>query len=83
MIDKNIFIYIILMAILLNKAKHLCNFRRGPYEKHFEFGPVVQEEMLFKEFFIYISGCLYVKASRYICAILVDGISRNISVRKF
>ena len=28
----------------------LINFGRGHHEEHFEFGPVVQEEMLIKEF---------------------------------
>ena len=42
--------------------------------KYFEFGPVVQEKMSFKD----ISYLPF-----FICAILVEGIMRNISVKLF
>ena len=31
------------------ERNHLCNFGRGHYEVHFESGPMVQEEILFKD----------------------------------
>ena len=34
MLFKNIFLSIILMAILHSNAKHLCSFGIGPYEEH-------------------------------------------------
>ena len=49
----------------------------------FESGLVVQKEMLFKDasYLIYSSGCLFVWGSGPVCAFLVEGIMRNISVK--
>ena len=49
--------------------------------KLFQFGPVVQEEMLFKRFLIWSSGCPPVQWSRTIYAILKEGIMGNIHVK--
>ena len=45
------------------------------------FGPVVQEEMLFKIFLILSSGCHPVQWSRIIYAILKEGIMGNIHMK--
>ena len=45
------------------------------------FGPVVQEEMSFKSILIYSSGSPSVQRRGTICAILVEGILRNNSVK--
>ena len=65
---------------------HLCNFGRGCYEEqfsinYFEFGPVVQEERLFKIFLIWSSGGPPVQWSRTVCAVLKEGIMGNIHVK--
>ena len=49
---------------------------RGHYEKHF-CKIIVLEEMTL----IYSSGCSYVRRRETICAILVEDIMRNISVK--
>ena len=51
--------------------------------KIFDFGPVVQEEMPFKDIFIWRSGGPFIQRSGTICAILVEGIMRNNSVKSF
>ena len=48
------------------EQNHLSNFGRGYYEEQFceiifELGQVVQEEMSFKRFLIYSSGCPHVR----------------------
>ena len=48
-----------------------------------QFGPVVQEEVSFKDILIWSSGGSFVQLSRIICANLVDGIKRNNSVKLF
>ena len=50
---------------------------------YFEFGPVVQEEMLFVKFLIWSSGGLHVQPSGTIYAILVEDIMENIQVKLF
>ena len=65
---------------------HLCNIGRRHHEEKpceiiFEFGPVVQEEMLFKGIFIWSSGSPLIQQSITICAILVEGIQKNYSVK--
>ena len=49
--------------------------------KLFQFGPVVQ--MSFKRYFILSPGSPNIPQSRTICAILVEGIMRNISENLF
>ena len=49
----------------------------------FEFGPVVHQEMLFKDISYLGSGDPFVQWSRTICEILVKGIMRNNSVKLF
>ena len=76
------------------ERNHLCNFERGHHGeqkkfgqgimgnnslKIFEFGPVVQE-MSFRDS-SYMEP--FVQRSRTICAILVEGIKRNNSVKLF
>ena len=65
---------------------HLCNIGRRHHEeqscKNIEFGPVVQEEMQLK-FLILSSDSPFVQLSIIICAILVEGIQRNNSVKLF
>ena len=70
------------------EQNHLCNFGRGYQEKpilynHFEFAPVVQEEMSFKRFLIWSSGSPPVPWSRTICAILKEGVMGNIHVKLY
>ena len=54
----------------------LCNFSRGHYEKYFcdiifEFGPVIQEEMLFLRLFSILSSVSpFVQWNRTICVFL-------------
>ena len=72
----------------LVKLCHLCNFGREYYEEHFaklflKFEPQVQEAMLFKDISIFSSDGHFGQWSRTFCAILVEGIMRNISVKLF
>ena len=86
---KEISIYKALVAQSFKKAKHLCNFDRGYnvrgtiLRNYFEFGPVVQEQRLFKLFVIQCSGGPHVQRSGTFCAILVDDIMGNIYVKIF
>ena len=41
------------------------------------------KEMLFKDFYHFSSGSHFVQQSRRFCAILVDGVMRNISVKLY
>ena len=50
---------------------------------YFEFGPVVQEEMSFKDIYYLELWWPFVQRSRNICEILVDGVMRNNSVNSF
>ena len=64
----------------------LCNFGGGHYIKHsmkkyFEFRPVVK--MLFKYISIFNSGSHFIQWSKTVCAILVESITRIISVKIF
>ena len=64
----------------------LCHFGRGYpeeqfYNKYFEFGPVVQEEITFERFLIWSSGSHPVQWSRTIYAFFVKSSVRNNSVR--
>ena len=76
-----------MVAILISRVSCLSNFIRGQYEEHFwrnyfEFALVVQE-MLLKDISIFSSGGHFVQQSITVCAILVEGIMRNISVKLF
>ena len=51
--------------------------------KYFEFGSVVQEQMLLKTFLIWSSGGPPVQWSETIYAILKKGIMRNIHVKLY
>ena len=67
---------------------HLCNFGRGHHEEHFcEIILNLEEKFsrrcCLKIFLIYSPGSLFVQRSGTICAILVKGIMRNISVKLF
>ena len=50
---------------------------------YFEFGPVVQEEMLFKRFFSWSSDGPCVQWSGTSYAIVVEGIMENLNVKLF
>ena len=50
---------------------------------YFKFGPVVQEQMLFKDYSIFSSGGHFVWRSGSICAILLEINMRNIHVKLF
>ena len=71
------------------EQNHLCNFGRGQHAEHFceinlnEFRSVAQEKMLFKDISIFSSGCHFVRQSRTVNAVLVEGIIRDISVHLF
>ena len=45
------------------------------------FGPVVEKEIFFKDIPIFSFGDHFVQKSRTVCAILVEGNMRNISVK--
>ena len=49
--------------------------------KYVKFGPVVQEEISFKDIYYLELWCPFVMRSRTICAILVEGIMRNNPVK--
>ena len=63
----------------------LCNFGRGRNEEQFckicEFGPVVKEKMSFKDNFHFKLWWPFFQQSEIACAILVEGIMRNIYVK--
>ena len=68
------------------KQNHLCNFGRGYYEEQFceiilNLDQCFRRNRLFKILFIWSSGDPYVQQGRTICAILVEGIKRNKSVK--
>ena len=63
-------------AILVEGIK-----RNNSVKVFFEFGPVVQEEMLFKRFLIWSYGVPHVRQSGIICADLVEGIIWSIHVK--
>ena len=69
------------------EQNHFCNLKRGHHGEHscefYEFGPVVQEEMLFKRFLIWSSGNPPVQWSGIIYAILKEGIMGNIHVKLY
>ena len=73
------------------ERNHLCSFGPGRYEEYFceiilnyfEFGPVVQMEMLFKDISYLKLWWPFIQWSGTICAILVDGMMRNNSVKLF
>ena len=61
----------------------LCNFGRKHLRNNFEFGLVVQEEMSFKDIsYLELWRPLFLRSGT-ICAILVEGIMRNNSVKLF
>ena len=66
---------------------HLCNFGRGYYEEQFcEIISYLDQwfrRCLIKVFLIWSSGGPFVQGSIAICAILVEGIKRNNSVKLF
>ena len=70
------------MALLFSTAEPFVQFWKSTLEgtftwKCFEFGLVVQEEMLLTVFFPFFScGCHFVQRGRTVCAILVEGIIR-------
>ena len=66
--------------------KHLRNFGRGYYEE--EFCEIISNSdqwrrCLLKKFLIWSSDGLFVKWSKTICAVLVEGIKKNNSVKLF
>ena len=68
------------------ECNHLCYCGRGYFEEqfcenYFEFVSVVQEQILFKRFFIWSSGSPPVRRSGPINAILKEGITGNIHVK--
>ena len=71
------------------KWNQLCNFGRRHHEEqfcenYFEFGPVVQEKMSFKDIsYLELWASPFIQRSTTICAILVEGIMRNNSVKLF
>ena len=66
------------------ERNHLCNFGRRHHEgilgNNFEFGPVVQVEMSFKDISYLELWWPFVHRSETICATLVVNIMRNNSV---
>ena len=64
------------------QPNHLYNLGREQYEdisvNNIEFGPVVKEDMPFKDI---SSGGPFVQWRGTICAVLEQGIMRNISVK--
>ena len=67
---------------------HLCNFDKGHYEEQFceiilNLDQWFRRRCLLKIFCIWSSGGPFVQRSRTVCAILVEGIKRNNSVKLF
>ena len=67
---------------------HLCNFGKGHYEEQFfeiilNLNQWLRRRCLLKIFHIWSSSVPFVQRSRTICAILVEGIKRNNSVKLF
>ena len=67
---------------------HLCNFGRRYYEEQFceiilNLDQWFRRKCHLKVFLIWISGSPFVQRSITICAILVEGIMRNNSVKLF
>ena len=54
---------------------------RTVLRNYFEFWPVVQEDISFKDILIWSSGSPLVQRSGTVCAILVEGIRMNTSVK--
>ena len=73
----------------VQQSRAVCAILVEQYEEHFcedfKFGPVVQQEMLFKDIYIFSSGSgsYIIQRSRTVCEFLVDGLMRNISVKLF
>ena len=71
-----------------HELKFLINFGRRHHEEHF-FEIILNLDQLFRKrgnlkiFFIYSSGGLCVQYFRTICAIMVVGLMRNISVKQY
>ena len=66
----------------------MCKFGRGYYEEQFceiilNFGQWFRRRCILKIFLIWSSGSPFVQWSRTICAILIEGIMRNNSVKLF
>ena len=67
---------------------HLCNIERRHYEEQsceiiLNLDQWFRGKCRLKVFLIWSSGSLFVQQNVTICAILVDGIKRNISVKLF
>ena len=67
---------------------HLCNFGRGDHKEQFceiilNLNQWLRRRHVFKRFLIWSSGDHFVMPSGTICAILVEGIMRNNSVKLF
>ena len=76
------------MVLWLRRCHCVLNIGRGHYEKYFceniyNFGPVVKEDILFKDSSICSSGGHFVQLSRTVCAILVVDIMGNNPVKSF
>ena len=70
------------------EQNYLCNFGRGYQEEQFceiilNLDQWLRRRCVLKLFLIWNSGSPYVQLSRTICAILVEGITRNNSVKLF
>ena len=70
------------------EGNHLCNFGRGYQEEQFSeiilnLDHCFRRRCVLKIFLIWSSGIPYVQPSGTICAILVEGIIRNNSVKLF
>ena len=68
----------------LADRNHLCNFDRRHHEEQFcEIILNLDQSRFRREFLICSSGSPFVQRSGTICAILVEGIMRNNSVKLF
>ena len=70
------------------ELNHLCKFGRGYHEEQFceiimNLDQWFRRRFIFKIFLIWRSGDHFVQRSETICAILVEGIMRNNSVKIF
>ena len=70
------------------ELNHLCNFGRKHHEEQFceiilNLDQWFKRRCCLKIFLIWSSGCPFVQRSGTICAILVEGIMRNNSVKLF
>ena len=88
MLFKDIYFLELWWPLCSVERNHLCNFGRGYYVKQFcdiilNLDQCLRSKCCLKIYLISSSGSPFVQQSRTICAILVEGVMRNNSVKLF